>query len=88
MKKIAKLIIVIICIIFSILGLIAIFNIETNQTNVYAASSKSSDLQLMARAINRRSKRRAIRRTSSSWSSYFKSCKKFKISKYNCRSYL
>ncbi len=60
MKKIAKLIIVMVCIIFSILGLIAIFNIETNQTNVYAASSKSSDLQLMARAINRRSKRRAI----------------------------
>ncbi len=60
MKKIAKLIIVMACIIFSILGLIAIFNIETNQTSVYAASSKSSDLQLMARAINRRSKRRAI----------------------------
>lgn len=60
MKKIAKIILIIILIAFSILGLIFVLNIETKQENVYAASSSTSDLQLMARAINRRSKRRTI----------------------------
>lgn len=53
MKKIAKLFLIIILIGITVLGLITIINIETKQEKVYAASgSGSSDLQLMARAIN------------------------------------
>lgn len=53
MKKIAKIFLIIILIGIMILGLITIINIETKQEKVYAASgSGSSDLQLMARAIN------------------------------------
>ena len=52
MKKISKIILVFSCIILAILG-IFIFMEQENQTKVYAASSSStSDLQLMARAIN------------------------------------
>lgn len=53
MKKIAKIFLIIILIGIMVLGLITIINIETKQEKVYAASgSGSSDLQLMARAIN------------------------------------
>ena len=52
MKKISKIIFIFICIILSILG-ICIFFKQGNQNKVYAASSSNtSDLQLMARAIN------------------------------------
>lgn len=53
MKKIAKIFLIIFLIGIMVLGLITIINIETKQEKVYAASgSGSSDLQLMARAIN------------------------------------
>jgi len=43
---------------------------ELKRNEVLAAGGNSaSNLQLMARAINRRSKRRKLRRTSCSWSS-------------------
>ena len=53
MKKIKKILLVSICIIFQII-LIYIFFKQGKQSEVYAASSSSSatDLQLMARAIN------------------------------------
>lgn len=52
MKKILKLSFVLLCAILIILAIFYIFG-NKNQTEVYAASSSStSDLQLMARAIN------------------------------------
>lgn len=51
-KKISKILLIIICIIFQIIGIYIFFK-QGNQTQVYAASgSNTSDLQLMARAIN------------------------------------
>lgn len=52
MKKCLKTIFICICMILSIIAVIQVFNIETKQTKVYAASGNTSDLQLMARAIN------------------------------------
>lgn len=52
MKKILKIIFICICLVFSIIAIIQLVNIETEQTQVYAASGSTSDLQLMARAIN------------------------------------
>lgn len=52
MKKINKIIIVISCIILSILGIFTIFNIKNNNKVYAKTSSTTSDLQLMARAIN------------------------------------
>ena len=51
-KKIRKVLLIIICIIFQIIGIYIFFK-QGNQLQVYAASSSStSDIQLMARAIN------------------------------------
>lgn len=52
MKKLAKILLIIISVAIVILGIIGVINIETKQTQVYAANNSSSDLQLMARAIN------------------------------------
>lgn len=53
MKKIIQIIITFILTIVSVAGIILILNEQTNQQEVYAASNSStSDLQLMARAIN------------------------------------
>lgn len=52
MKKIAKLIVIMIFIILSISALVFVFTMESDSNKVYAANSSSSDLQLMARAIN------------------------------------
>lgn len=86
MKKFIKIIFISICIILSIFGFIQIFNIETNQTTVYAASGSTSDLQLMARAINGEARGEPYEGQVAVRCSYIKSCKKFKISKYNSRS--
>lgn len=52
MKKVSKILLIIIFIIFQIIGIYIFFN-QGNQTEVYAAnSSNTSDVQLMARAIN------------------------------------
>ena len=52
MKKVSKILLIIICIIFQIIGIYIFFK-QGNQTEVYAAnSSNTSDVQLMARAIN------------------------------------
>jgi len=52
-KKISKIFLIIICIIFQIIGIYIFLN-QINETKVYAVSksSSASDLQLMARAIN------------------------------------
>lgn len=51
-KKVSKILLIIIFIIFQIIGIYIFFN-QGNQTEVYAAnSSNTSDVQLMARAIN------------------------------------
>lgn len=52
MKKISKILLIILCIIFEIIGIYIFFK-QGNQSQVYAAStSNTSDVQLMARAIN------------------------------------
>ena len=52
MKKISKIVLIIFCIILQLIGIYIFFK-QGNQTQVYAASSSNtSDLQLMARAIN------------------------------------
>ena len=53
MKKLLKLSIITVFIISFIISIVWLMNIDTNQSNVYAASNgNTSDLQLMARAIN------------------------------------
>ena len=52
MKKLLKNLFIILLIGLTILGFITILNIETNQNKVYAANNSTSDLQLIARAIN------------------------------------
>lgn len=53
MKKIIQIIIIFILTIITVVGIILILNEQTNQQKVYAAkNSSTSDLQLMARAIN------------------------------------
>lgn len=52
MKKISKVLFIILCIVLEIIGIYIFFQ-QGNQTEVYAASgSSTSDIQLMARAIN------------------------------------
>ena len=52
MKKISKILLIIFCIILQLIGIYIFFK-QRIQTQVYAASaSNTSDLQLMARAIN------------------------------------
>ena len=87
MKKLTKISITIISIVLSIFALIQIFNIETNTDKVYAASNNnSSDLQLIARAINGEARGEPYEGQVAVRSSYIKSCKKLKISKHNSRS--
>ena len=52
MKKIAKSILILSFIILSVITFVFILNMEGNSNKVYAANGSSSDLQLMARAIN------------------------------------
>lgn len=53
MEKILKIFIIMILIISSVISIILVMNIDSKDGNVYAASNGStSDLQLMARAIN------------------------------------
>ena len=87
MEKIIKLTIILLLIFISIIGIIQLFNIET-QNKVYAANSSSSDLQLMARAINGEARGEPYEGQVAVRSSYPKSCQKFQISKHNSRSYL
>lgn len=81
MKKITKISITIIGIMLSIFALIEIFNIETNGDKVYAASNNnSSDLQLIARAINGEARGEPYEGQVAVRCGNIKSCKKFKIS--------
>lgn len=52
MKKIAKSILILSFIILGVITFVFILNMEGNSNKVYAANGSSSDLQLMARAIN------------------------------------
>ena len=86
MKKIIKNLFIILLIGLTILGFITILNIETNQNKVYAANNSTSDLQLIARAINGEARGEPYEGQVAVRSCYIKSCKKFKISKLNSRS--
>lgn len=89
MKKLTKIAITITGIVLSIFALIEIFNIETNRDKVYAANSNSSsDLQLIARAINGEARGEPYEGQVAVRCSYIKSSKKFEISKHNSRSYI
>lgn len=74
MKKIIKLILVLILVGFSILGIILVLNMESNSNKVYAASGSTSDLQLMARAINGEARGEPYEGQVAVRSGYFKSC--------------
>lgn len=85
MKEILKILSIIILIIVIISGLIILIDIN-NETKVYAASNSStSDLQLMARAINGEARGEPYEGQVAVRGSYFKPCKKLKFSKYNSR---
>lgn len=89
MKKLTKISITITCIVLSIFALIEIFNIETNGDKVYAANNNSSsDLQLIARAINGEARGEPYEGQVAVRCSYFKPSKKFAVSKHNSRSYI
>ena len=85
MEKTIKLTIILVLIFISIIGIIQLFNIKTNQNKVYAATSSSSDLQLMARAINGEARGEPYEGQVAVRSSYLKSCKKLKIPKHHSR---
>lgn len=77
MKKIAKLILVLILITLSVLAFVFVLNMEGNLNKVYAASGSSSELQLMARAINGEARGEPYEGQVAVRCSYFKSCKRF-----------
>lgn len=88
MKKIAKLILVLILITLSVLAFVFVLNMEGNLNKVYAASGSSSDLQLMARAINGEARGEPYEGQVAVRCGYFKSCERFQISEYHCGCYL
>lgn len=88
MKKIAKLILVLILITLSVLAFVFVLNMEGNLNKVYAASGSSSDLQLMARAINGEARGESYEGQVAVRCGYFKSCERFQISEYHCGCYL
>lgn len=83
MKEILKLFLTLILVIISILGLIILIDVDNDK--VYAASSSTSDLQLMARAINGEARGEPYEGQVAVRCSYFKPCKKLTISKYYSR---
>ncbi len=77
MKEIFKIFVIAILIISTITGIIILINLNTENT-VYAASNNStSDLQLMARAINGEARGEPYEGQVAVRSSYLKPCKKF-----------
>jgi len=70
-RKKNKKIILYLIIILVFLLILCIFKIKGTKV-LAATSSETSNVQLLARAINRRSKRRKLRGTSSCWSGYIK----------------
>ena len=60
----------------------------THQNISYATSSRSTDIQLMARAINGEARGEPYEGQVAVRCSYFKPSKKLKISKHNSRSYI
>ena len=74
MKKITRLILVLMLIVLSVCGLILVLNIESDSTKVYAASGSTSDLQLMARAINGEARGEPYEGQVAVRGSYTKSC--------------
>lgn len=88
MKKTAKLILIFILIILTICSFIVILNRESNSDKVYAASGSSSDLQLMARAINGEARGEPYEGQVAVRSCYSKPCQKFKVSKHHSWCYL
>ena len=78
MKEILKIFLTLILVIISICGLIILIDVDNDK--VYAASSSTSDLQLMARAINGEARGEPYEGQVAVRCSYFKSCKKFTIS--------
>ncbi len=82
MKEILKIISILILIISLAIGIITLIEIN-NQNEVYAAgNSSTSDLQLMARAINGEARGEPYEGQVAVRSRYTKSCKKSKLSQY------
>lgn len=80
MKEILKILTIIILLIATIVGIIIFIDIN-NKNKVYAASNGStSDLQLMARAINGEARGEPYEGQVAVRSSNIKSCKRFKVS--------
>ncbi len=84
MKEILKIFLALILITISICGLIILIDVDNDK--VYAASSSTSDLQLMARAINGEARGEPYEGQVAVRCSYFKPRKKLTVSKYYCRS--
>ena len=78
MKEILKIFLTLILVIISICGLIILIDVDNDK--VYAASSSTSDLQLMARAINGEARGEPYEGQVAVRSSNTKSCKGFEIS--------
>lgn len=78
MKEILKILLTLILVTISICGLIILIDVDNDK--VYAASSSTSDLQLMARAINGEARGEPYEGQVAVRCSYFKSCKKLTIS--------
>lgn len=78
MKEIFKILLTLILVTISICGLIILIDVDNDK--VYAASSSTSDLQLMARAINGEARGEPYEGQVAVRCSYFKSCKKLTIS--------
>ncbi len=78
MKEILKIFLTLILVIISICGLIILIDVDNDK--VYAASSSTSDIQLMARAINGEARGEPYEGQVAVRCSYFKSCKKLTIS--------
>lgn len=78
MKEILKMLLILILITISIFGLIILIDVDNDK--VYAASSSTSDLQLMARAINGEARGEPYEGQVAVRCSYIKPCKKLAIS--------
>ena len=80
MKDLLNRTIVIILIMSAIIGIIILMDINVTKNKVYAASSNTSEVQLIARAINGEARGEPYEGQVAVRCSNIKSCKRFKIS--------
>lgn len=86
MKEILKTILIITLLLSLIAGIITLININTKNEVKAASNNSTSDLQLMARAINGEARGEPYEGQVAVRSSNFKQSKKLKLSKHNSRS--